>query len=337
MDLCLCRRGSRGFSITVEGVVRMRTQLVPMLAAGVAAGAVGGAVLRYRRDMAAAWDRLEQLDRHVVATRFGAVEYAERGTSTSAVLVSHGAFQGCDGGLAWMQHAPEDQRVIAPSRFGYLGSSLPAGATAADQADAFVELLDHLGLQTVDVLGLSAGTSAAVQMALRHPDRVGHMVIMCGVFPGGPLAEAPPGWTRMLYSEPVMWLLSVPARPVMVRGMGVPEGFPRDADDAAIVDGVIQGMFPFQPRAAGLVFDSYTSNPEITGLPLEEVAVPTLIVHAVDDTLASYDAAAAAAARIPGARLVSLDSGGHLMLGQTERVGTEMAAFLSEKSAPLPA
>lgn len=120
-----------------------------------------------------------------------------------------------------MQNAPEDQRVIAPSRFGYLGSSLPAEATAADQADAFVELLDHLGLHTVDVLGLSAGTSAAVQMALRHPGRVGHLVIMCGVFPGCPLAAAPPGWTRMLYSEPVMWLLNVLARPVTVSMAGV--------------------------------------------------------------------------------------------------------------------
>jgi pimeloyl-ACP methyl ester carboxylesterase len=166
--------------------------------------------------------------------------------------------------------------------------------------------------------------SAVSDSTAQDPDthRVGHLVIMCGVFPGGPLAEAPPGWRRMLYSEPVMWLLSVLARPVMVRMAGVPEGFPRDADDAAIVDWAMLGMFPLRPRAAGLVFDSYSSNPEITGLPLEQVAVPTLVVHAVDDKLASYDAAAAAAARVPGARLVSLDSGGHLMLGQTERVGT---------------
>jgi pimeloyl-ACP methyl ester carboxylesterase len=60
---------------------------------------------------------------------------------------------------------------------------------------------------------------------------------------------------------------------------------------------------------------------------LEELRVPTLIVHTTDDPLASYDAAAAAAARTPGARLVSLDSGGHLQLGQTERVRNEIAAF----------
>ena len=63
--------------------------------------------------------------------------------------------------------------------------------------------------------------------------------------------------------------------------------------------------------------------------PLEAVTVPTLIVHATDDPLAPYDAASAAAARTPGARLVSLESGGHLQLGQAERVRAEVAAFLA--------
>ena len=37
-----------------------------------------------------------------------------------------------------------------PSRFGYLGSDLPAGATPKDQADAFAALLDHLELASGD-------------------------------------------------------------------------------------------------------------------------------------------------------------------------------------------
>ncbi|MGD2043974.1 MAG: alpha/beta hydrolase, partial [Acidimicrobiia bacterium] len=60
----------------------------------------------------------------------------------------------------------------------------------------------------------------------------------------------------------------------------------------------------------------------------EQLAVPTLILHSKDDPLASYDAAARAAGRIPGARLVGLDSGGHLGLGQTARVRDAIADFL---------
>ena len=81
-------------------------------------------------------------------------------------------------------------------------------------------------------------------------------------------------------------------------------------------------------RRTGAVFDVFVSNPQVNTVPLESVEVPTLIVHARDDPLASYDAAERAADRIPGAVLVGLESGGHLGLGQTERIRSEIAAFL---------
>jgi pimeloyl-ACP methyl ester carboxylesterase len=308
-----------------NGAVRPRPSL---LAAALAAAGVGAGVLRYRRDVATARSRLESVQRRVIGTEFGAVEYAERGAG-DPVLVSHGIFHGCDGGLQSVQEMVTDRHLVVPSRFGYLGSDLPPGAAAADQAEAFVALLDHLGLRQVDVIGISAGTSAAVQLALRHPERVGHLVISSGNFPGSATAQAPPGWATVFYSDPAMWTLKVFFRPMFAQLMGVPKGFPRGAEDAQAMTDLLESIFPIGPRRAGAVFDAYTSNPEVTGYPLEALAVPTLIVHAMDDPLASYDAASAAAARIPGARLVSLESGGHLQLGQAERVRAEVEAFLA--------
>jgi hypothetical protein len=43
-----------------------------------------------------------------------------------------------------------------------------------------------------------------------------------------------------------------------------------------------------------------------------------------------FAAAPHAAERIPGSVLVSMESGGHVGLGQTERVRAELAAFLAE-------
>ena len=68
--------------------------------------------------------------------------------------------------------------------------------------------------------------------------------------------------------------------------------------------------------------------------PLEKLTVPTLIVHAKDDSLVSYDAARQAADRIPGARLVSIERGGHLLLGDREDVGRAVAAFLAGPGTP---
>jgi pimeloyl-ACP methyl ester carboxylesterase len=307
------------------GVMRPRASL--LLAASAVAG-VGVGVWRYRRDAATARSRLESVQRQAIGTEFGAVEYAERGAG-DAVLVSHGIFHGCDGGLQSVREMVPDQRIVVASRFGYLGSDMPAGATPAGQAEAFVALLDHLGLRRVDVIGISAGTSAAVQLALRHPERVGHLVISSGNFPGSATAQAPPGWATVFYSDLAMWTLKVFLRPMFARLMGVPEGFPRGATDARVMAELLESIFPIGPRREGAIFDAYVSNPEVTSYPLEAVTVPTLIVHATDDPLASYDAASAAAARIPSARLVSLESGGHLQLGQAERVRAEVAAFLA--------
>jgi pimeloyl-ACP methyl ester carboxylesterase len=85
-----------------------------------------------------------------------------------------------------------DRRVIAPSRFGYLGSRMPAGATPADQADVFVALLEALGISAVDVLGISAGTTSVLQLAVRHPERLKHLVVLSGNLPGSPTAVVQP-------------------------------------------------------------------------------------------------------------------------------------------------
>ena len=91
--------------------------------------------------------------------------------SGEPLLVIHGIFGGCDAGMVSFDDLLDDRRVVAPSRFGYLGSTVPTGATPALQADVFVELLNHLGMDQVDVMGYSAGSTSAIQLALRHPQR----------------------------------------------------------------------------------------------------------------------------------------------------------------------
>lgn len=299
--------------------------------AGVIAGAVAGIGLvaaRYRRYLNRARARLDAVNREVVSTEYGQMEYAEAG-SGNPVLVSHGIFHGCDGGLLSARDVVAGRRVIVPSRFGYLGSAMPPAATAGDQADAFVALLDHLGIGKVDAIGISAGTGAAVQLALRHPNRVEHLVISSGNWPGSPTAEAPPGWARAFYSDRAMWTLRALVPPMMGRLMGVPQGFPSSEDDSRRMAEMLDSIFPLGPRREGALFDAYVSNPEVGTYPLEDLHVPTLILHARDDPLASHQAAVHAAQRIPRAKLVSLDSGGHLGLGQTERVRTEVSSFLA--------
>jgi pimeloyl-ACP methyl ester carboxylesterase len=55
-----------------------------------------------------------------------------------------------------------------------------------------------------------------------------------------------------------------------------------------------------------------------------------LIIHAVDDPLADYDNAQTMAERIPDAKLVTMESGGHPLLGHEERIQAEISEFLNE-------
>jgi pimeloyl-ACP methyl ester carboxylesterase len=61
------------------------------------------------------------------------------------------------------------------------------------------------------------------------------------------------------------------------------------------------------------------------------VGVPALIAHTKDDQLASHAASQRAAERIPGARFVSLESGGHLMLGQQKKGRNELSDFFVDR------
>jgi pimeloyl-ACP methyl ester carboxylesterase len=95
------------------------------------------------------------------------------------MLMVHGAGGGFDQGLDFARTLlPAGYRVIAPSRFGYLRTPLPADASPTAQADADACLLDALGLQRVVVIGGSAGAPSSMQLCLRHPERCSSMVLL---------------------------------------------------------------------------------------------------------------------------------------------------------------
>ena len=305
----------------------MKRWMFATIAAGGAIPVIGLS-LRYRRDMNAARARLAAVKRHVIATPWGALEYAERG-SGDPVLVVHGIFHNCVGGLLSVRDF-SDRRFIAPSRFGYLGSSLPNNATPAQQADAFVSLLDALEIGQVDVICESAGATSALQLALRHPDRVKHLAVLVGNLPGSPTAVVQPPSAKLINREFPLWMLWTLAPSMMVRLVaGLPKGFAMGREDVRFVSEFIDSLFPVSPE--GVDFDAFVSNAAVNEYRLEEINVPTLIFHTKDDQVASHDASQRAAERISDARFVSLESGGHLMLGQTNVIRDHVAKFFDER------
>jgi pimeloyl-ACP methyl ester carboxylesterase len=76
-----------------------------------------------------------------------------------------------------------DRSVYAPDLPGCGESDAPDHApTVADQAAAFIDLIDSLRLKQVDVIGYQAGSLAAIELALARPEQV-RRVVLLGVPP----------------------------------------------------------------------------------------------------------------------------------------------------------
>jgi len=315
----------------------MRNIKIGWLAAGVIGAAlVVLAVLvyvRFRRDIRAARERVQNLGSQVIETECGPIEYATLGEG-HPVLVIHGIFGGFDQGLVTARgQLGEGFRAIVPSRFGYLRTPLPDDASPAAQADTFACLLDALGIEQAAILAASAGGTSAIQFALRHPDRCSALVLVSSNAPGETEAGLPPKpLAKVLFrSDFAFWLLTTYFRSSMRSIMGVPKGFELTPEYDADIAETMETILPVNPRADGALFDMYVSNPDInTGYPLGEITVPVLIINAIDDPLALYDNARAMAEQILGARLVTIESGGHMLLGHEERIRAEIGEFLKQ-------
>jgi pimeloyl-ACP methyl ester carboxylesterase len=144
--------------------------------------------------------------------------------------VSHGVL-GChaDGVDGWWASLPGPGfRIIAPSRFGYFGSSLPPGATPAAQADAYAVLLDHLGIGRAVVLGFSAGSGSVLEFGLRHPHRVvGLILANCRLGGGVAVSRAFAPVFRLAYSaDRLFWVFKQLMPTAFSQMMGVSQGVP---------------------------------------------------------------------------------------------------------------
>ena len=288
----------------------------------------------FRHDMA---DIEAELDKggSLVELDYGVVEYGREGGG-EPVFVIHGAGGGYDQGLfVGRELFGSGYDVTAPSRFGYLRSGVPEDPQPHIQADAFAALFDHLKLPSAIVLGISAGAPSAIELALRHPERVRALILVVprawapGVEVSAERIEANKPIFRMVMKgqDFAWWSASKFARRRLLRFLGVP-GAVYDAADPLERDRlnwIARNVLPLSRRVRGIIADSAA---RIEAWPLERIAAPTLVVSAKDDLFNTLPAARWTADHIPGSELMVLESGGHLLCGQGEEVRGRIADFL---------
>lgn len=267
-------------------------------------------------------ERLVEYDAKTERLSYGDMTYVDKGEG-EVILSVHGIFGGYDQAYDTCRDFVSDYRILAPSRFGYLGSDIMGDGTPAEQAAAYVELLDILGIDKVFVLATSAGGSVAIRFALDYPERTKGLILYCSSVPFDEKPEkfaeyaGPPAF---LCSDYAMFLLSPMFEPIM-----------------GMEPSTIYGMLPVEKRKDGVVNDAAVTNPDMARnydtYQTEDLRVPVLILHAKDDKLASYEAVSKALGRFPDCTFVSFETGGHLMRGHEAEVKNTVLEFCRNKDA----
>lgn len=272
----------------------------------------------YVRDMSRAYERIRGKS-VLIPSPYGDIEFTEGGSGPH-VLVIHGSGGGYDQGELLAESLLGDRfHWIAPSRFGYLRSTFHEGATFDDQAHAYAHLLDELSIEQVAVVTMSHGGPSALLFAALHPDRVSSLtLISAGVAASVAEDQAQANQkgdmlVRIYNHDALYWAATTLFKKQFMRLMG--------ANDAVIAgltppqrelaEQIIDFMNPASPRSAGAAFDNTAAMPNDR---IAAILAPTLVVHAEDDALQLFHNAQFAAATIPGAQLVSYDTGGHLLV-----------------------
>ena len=278
--------------------------------------------VRCRQAVQRGKNRLKEYQAENMDLSYGNMSYVDKGKG-SVILSVHGIFGGFDQAYDTCAAFASDYRILAPSRFGYLGSDILGEGTPAEQAAAYVELLDKLQIDQVYVLSTSAGGSVAIRFALDYPERTKGLILYCSAmpFPEKPVTYAEyAGPPAFLCNDYAMFLMSPLFDPIM--GMN---------------PSTIYSMVPIRERKKGVVLDAAVTNPDMArnydAYPVETLQVPVLILHSKDDRLASYEAAVQASIRFPDCTFLSFEDGGHLMAGHEEQVYQAVVGFINKHTA----
>ncbi|MFA5939167.1 MAG: alpha/beta fold hydrolase [Sinimarinibacterium sp.] len=218
--------------------------------------------------------------------------------------------------------------VIAPDQRDSGATANPAADyTMADLADDVAALIGALGLPAAAVVGFSFGGMVAQELAIRHPQQVGHLVL-AATTPGGALAvEKLDDMIRAAAARAQAEMKMSPQEKAQARARLLFGASYLAAHPEAVAQ--LQAVLVERPMDAGRRRGMAALRHD-TGERLGQVRAPTLVLCGSEDAAIAPENGARIAARIPGARLERIDGAGHaLSLEQPQRVAALITQFVA--------
>lgn len=273
-----------------------------------------------------------------IDTPRGKIEYAEYGEGP-AVICAHGAMGGYDQSLLLARTIGAGGfRYIGISRPGYLGTPISSGKSPEEQADLVAALMDTLGIDTAIMMVVSGGGPCGLTFALRHADRCRGLVLVstCGGIVNNSIPFSFKLMTYMLRfpalakgiekkaseNTEMAAARSIPDPDLRARTMNDPEVGPLFRELLASTS------IRMPERIIGTENDIRVTR--ATDYPLEQISVPTLIIHGTKDSVVNFEGNGQKLAdRIPNAKLIKIENGEHVAIfTHHAQILPEVAEFL---------
>jgi class 3 adenylate cyclase/predicted esterase len=171
-------------------------------------------------------------------------------------------------------------------------------------------VVDALGLERFALYGISQGGPTAITYAVRHPERVSHLILYGSFARMGWFLDAEEGRQQaeaMLTLVRHGWGGDAPTFRQLFTSAFMP-----DADiDAIRAFNELQRV----SASGDNVVDLMTAMLDIDVRPLlPQVTVPTLVIHRRGDAVVPFESGRELATEIPGARFLPLDGRNHIFL-----------------------
>lgn len=204
----------------------------------------------------------------------------------------------------------------------------PANISLEHWVQDLEAVVDAAGYERFPLLGVSQGCAISIAYAVRHPERVSHLILYAGFAAGAFMRGDPEAIERRQALITLMrlgWGQQNPAFRQTFTTLFVPDATPEQMD----------AFNELQRRTAApeTAARHYTASAQIDVRHLlDQVVAPTLVMHGRGDAVVPIELGRQMAAAIPGARFVPLPTQNHLFLeGEpaAERFIEEMNLFLA--------
>ena len=215
--------------------------------------------------------------------------------------------------------------VILLDNRGIGASDVPPGPYTAEQmAGDVLAVIDANDAERVHLVGASLGGMIVQHVALRRPELVDRLVLVCTT-PGGALAHPIPADTLALIERMPTMEPAEALRAAVDNALGDVAGEAREM----LVDRVVAHRMATPQDPAGWQAQAHAGTTHALGEAVRGITCPTLVLHGDRDRVVDPRNARVLADLLPDARVRMVPGGGHLWFWeQPGRFVDEILAFV---------